>query len=576
MLKYRTLSRSCHIFHPKSLSNNTLKSETTQELLQTVGFVRRSQVGLFQWLPLGLRSLNKVSNAIRNRMDSDGGAIEVSLSAISSKALWQATDRWNNSELFKLKDSKGKQYCLTATCEEDITDLMKNYIASYKDMPITIYQMTRKYRDEIRPRGGILRGREFLMKDAYSFASNEEDAFASFQKLDDTYNKIFKDLKIPFVSAWADSGDIGGEFSKEFHLIHESGEDTLMSCKHCGDISTLDMSQSYPEKDGQYSGDVDCKYALTKDHSTLICFYYPKDRQLNWNLALNAMDKDIDLTLRNKPNDHVLQVYEKDNEDVMFSKILRVMDCRLNSKSNFPDFPLKKYLKNNFGQISDVSIVDAQENEICGKCEEGRLEPLKSIEVGHIFLLGNKYSKPLNVKFVDKENKNETFVHMGCYGIGVSRLVGAIAELGRDSNGFRWPAIMAPYKVSICTGPNNPENSQRLQDVKSKLLNDPTMQNLQNDILDQFNEKLGIGARIKLSHAMGIPLCVIIGSKSWPNVEIEIGGIRWGEKDLWRKQFEKRCSELQWKCTKNEHGIEKHTVPIQHLVEVIGVLLKDM
>ncbi|CAI4060443.1 hypothetical protein SKDZ_05G1650 [Saccharomyces kudriavzevii ZP591] len=576
MLKFRTLSRSCHIFHPKSFSDSTLKSETTQELLQTLGFIKRSQAGLFQWLPLGLRSLNKLTGAIRNRMDNDGKAIEISLSAISSKSLWQTTGRWNNSELFKLKDSKGKQYCLTATCEEDITDLMKNYITSYKDMPITVYQMTRKYRDEIRPRGGLLRGREFLMKDAYSFASNKEDAFATFQKLDDTYNKIFKDLKIPFVSAWADSGDIGGEFSKEFHLIHESGEDTLMSCKHCGDVSTLDMSQSYPEKDGRYMGDVSYKYALTKDHSTLICFYYPKDRQLNWNLALNVMEKDIDPTLRNKPNDHVLEVYQNDNEDIMFSKILRVMDCRLNSKSNFPDFPLKKYLKNNFGQIDDVSIVDAQENEICGKCEEGSLQSFKSIEVGHIFLLGNKYTRPLNVKFVDKENKNDSFVHMGCYGIGVSRLVGAVAELGRDAHGFRWPAIMAPYKVSICTGPNNEESLQRIKQIKSDLLENSTL-HLQNDILNQFNEKLGIGAKIKLSHALGIPLCVIVGPKSWPNVEIEARGIRWGKKDQWKKELERRGQDLNWKCTtENEDGIEKHLVPVEHLTEVIDMLLKDM
>ncbi|CAI4061269.1 hypothetical protein SUVZ_05G1660 [Saccharomyces uvarum] len=575
MLKYCMLSRSCHIFHPKSLSRNTLKSETTQELLQTLGFIRRSQAGLFQWLPLGLRSLNKLTGTIRNRMDNDCEAVEVSLSAISSKSLWQTTGRWTNSELFKFKDSKGKQYCLTATCEEDITDLMKNYITSYKDMPITVYQMTRKYRDELRPRGGLLRGREFLMKDAYSFASTKEDAFASFQKLDETYNKIFKDLKIPFVSAWADSGDIGGEFSKEFHLIHESGEDTLMSCEDCGDISTLDMSQSFPAKDGQYLGDVDCKYALTKDHSTLVCLYYPKNRQLNWNLALNIMDKDIDLTLRDKPNDHVLEVYQNDNEDIMFSKILRVMDCRLNSKSNFPDFPLKDYLKNNFGQIDDVSIVDAQADEICGKCEKGNLQSFKSIEVGHIFLLGDKYSKPLNVKFVDKENKNDTFVHMGCYGIGVSRLIGAVAELGRDANGFRWPAIMAPYKVSICAGPGNEENLQRIKDIRSKLLEVSSI-NTQNDMLDQFNEKLGIGARIKLSHAMGIPLCVIAGPKSWPNVEVEVRGIRWGKEDQWKTELEKKTQELSWKCTENEDGIEKHIVPIEHLAEVVDILLKDM
>lgn len=571
MFRHPSVRRSYHIFQPKTLVEGAVKSLPTHELLQTLGFVRQSQSGLVHWLPLGLRSLRKIEKIIRHRMNEDGGAIELSLSSISPKSLWERTGRWSNTELFKLQDAKKAEYCLTATCEEDITALMSNYITSYKDMPILVYQISRKYRDELRPRGGLLRGREFLMKDAYSFVSNREDAIAMFEKVNEVYNQIFKDLKIPFLSAWADSGSIGGDLSKEYHYVHESGEDTLLKCDTCGEISNIERAESFPDEEESYTGNVSVKYGLSKDHNTLICYYYPANRELNWNLAAEAVDQDLDKDYKEKDNKNVLRTFEEENEDIMFARILRVMDCRLTSRSNFPEFPLSQYLKNNFGQIDDSSIVHAQEKEVCGACNEGHLESLKTIEVGHTFYLATKYSKSLDARFTDRENKSGLPIEMGCYGIGVSRLIGAIGDITKDEKGFKWPSSVSQYLISICMPPSTEDNAQIMEKLRSQFVGT----DLSDEVMYHFNNKLGIGARIKLSHATGIPLCVIVGPKNWPNVEIEVRGKQLS--DEWKAQHELFKDKYQWRVLEGvSNQMTKHIIPVDHLMDVVRILLKGL
>lgn len=561
MLRQRVTLRFYHsVFQPKALLDDIIKGTATHELFQELGFLKQSQSGLVHWLPAGLRSLNKVKGIVRRRMNQDGDAMEVSLSTLSPRFLWEKTNRWAGKELFKLKDAKKSEYCLTPTCEEDITTLMNTYINSYKDMPLTVYQITRKYRDELRPRGGLLRGREFLMKDAYSFASTEQEAMQIFQKMNTVYDKIFQDLKVPFVSAWADTGDIGGDLSKEYHYLHEGGEDTLMICDHCNETSNVEKCESFPEEVGLHNGDVSVQYALSKDHNTLICFYYPKDRQFNWNMAVSTVDGDVDVELKYAGNDSVLQAFQRPDDEIMFSRILRVMDCRLNSRSNFPDFPLTKFLKNNFGQLDEVSIVAAEQGEICGSCEEGHLQAHRSIEVGHTFHLGTKYSESLGAKFTDRDNNSNAIMQMGCYGVGISRLVGAIAEVTRDEQGFRWPSSVAPYLVSICG------KDEKLIDEVAQCIGS-------EEVLTSFNPKLGLGARIKLSHAMGVPLAVIVGPKNWPKVEIEIRGKRWAS-NSWREQFGSLQEAYDWQIVSS--APEKHLVPVKNLARVIEILLADL
>lgn len=564
MYKPKILFRcSHHLFQPKAALDDSIKTLPTHELFQALGFIRQPHSGLVHWLPMGLRTLNKVKSIVRHRMDEDGNAQEVSLSTLSPKSLWEKTNRWSGTELFKLKDAKKADYCLTPTCEEDITNLMNGYITSYRDMPITVYQMTRKYRDELRPRGGLLRGREFLMKDAYSFASSEEEALEIFKKMNTVYNQIFQDLKVPFVSAWADTGDIGGDLSREYHYLHEGGEDTLLTCEECGNVSNVEKCESFPTEVGLHDGDVDVKYALSKDHSTLICYYYPSNRQFSWNLAMASVDGDVDVTLKDQNNEKVLKAFKRPEDEIMFSKVFRVMDCRLNSRSNFPEFPLTQYLKSNFGQLNEVSIVAAEPGELCGSCEEGHLNANTSIEIGHTFHLGSKYTEPMESKFTDSNNNSNSIPQMGCYGIGISRLVGAIAEVTRDSMGFRWPTSVSPYLMSICG-----KNDQLVEETRQKIGS--------REVLSEFNSKLGLGARIKLSHALGIPLAVIVGPKKWPKVEIEVRGQRWNGSETWKKAHEIYKDQYNWQVIGTDNGIEKHLVPIDHLSEVSKALLADL
>ncbi|AMD19603.1 HCL548Wp [Eremothecium sinecaudum] len=546
----------------KRLPPNAIKSDTAHDLLQGLGYISQTQSGLMHWLPMGVRVMRNVQDIIRKRM-VESGAFEMELSALSEKSVWLQTNRWGNKELFKLEDRKGKQYCLTPTCEEDFTTLIKQYVSSYKDFPLTVFQMTRKYRDELRPRGGLLRAREFVMKDAYSFHVSEEDAIASFHKMNGVYELIFKDLRLPFVSADADSGDIGGDLSKEFHYIHRSGEDVLYSCTNCEQVSNVEKCSSMPLNNGQATGEVSVTYALNQDHDTLLCFYYPADRAFNWRIASEVMDNDIDMSLKNAGNEKVLEAFSSHNEDPMFSRVVRVMDVRLNSRSNFPDFPLNQYLKNNFSQLNGHSIVDAEQGELCENCGKGTLKAANSIEVGHTFYLGKKYSEPLSATAILPSNEAKP-LEMGCYGIGVTRLVAAIAEISRDEKGLCWPSCIAPYKVSL----NYVEDSAEVQAVKNLLKYEAFIDN---------SPSANLGHRLTLSQQLGIPLSLIIGKKHWPLVEIEVRGKRFS--DTWLEKHTKYSSAYNWQyeIVQTKKGpLEKHLCFQEHLNEVIDILLSDM
>ncbi|CCK72213.1 putative proline--tRNA ligase AIM10 KNAG_0J01320 [Huiozyma naganishii CBS 8797] len=562
-------------FQQKFLSKQAIATLSTPELLQRLNFVQKTQSGLFHYLPLSLRILNKITGILDTHLQKNLKAQKLSLSTLSSKSLWSRTERWSNTELFKLKDSKSAEFCLVATCEEDVTELMRGHIDSYKNMPCVVYQTSRKYRDERRPRGGLLRGKEFLMMDAYSFASTAEESLQVFNETNRAYDLIFKELKVPYVKAWADNGDMGGDISKEYHLVHESGEDTIFSCSHCKNVFNEEMAESSPLEEGAMSGDVNVKYALTADHSTLICFYFPADRQINWNNAVKAVDGDVDKKLRDYSNARVLEIFqERSNEDIMFSKVLRVMDCRINSRSNFPDFPLKNYLKNNFGQLEGLSIVNAVDGEKCGSCEEGALTATRSIEVGHTFVLGTKYSELMNLKFKDKDNQSDKLVEMGCYGIGVTRIIGAIAEVTRDEQGIRWPSPISPYLLSVCSVENGTD--ERVLKVVENL---SQSKSLRDDIMQDFSNSSGLGSKIQTSHALGIPLCIIIGSKSWPRVEIEVRGKRWCEdgEPAWIQEHERNKSKFDWDhIPQRDDHLEKHIVSHMYVKEVVEALLKDI
>lgn len=554
--KLPTLSINSEL--PKDLS-----SIPSHELFVKSGFFHHPRPGLVHWLPIGFMILLKVENVIRKRMVEIEGE-EVMLSSLSSRELWEKTGRWKNSELYKLKDSNDDEYCLAATCEEEITSLVKSTLKSYKELPQLYFQINKKYRDERRPRLGLLRGREFIMKDAYSFDVDEASALDMYEKVVGGYYKIFEDLKIPFVKADADTGDIGGSLSHEWHYLHKTaGEDTLFTCDECKNSSNVEKTTLFPHE-VQKGVEVNVRYYKTLDSGSLVCVYYPSGRDLEEGLLkLAVVDIDLDSGASPEPAetdskcDALLTEFSSDD---MSKKVIRIMDSRLDHTSRLPDFPIPFINRSFITTLFDTPVVSAQEGEICGICENGTLQKHKSIEVGHTFYLGEKYTKPLDLSITLPTGKK--LVVMGCYGIGVSRIVAAIGETLRDSKGFKWPNIIAPWSATVI----------KASDVETSLFDQLDSSEISYKI---DSRKLGLGKKIKDSNLIGIPLTVIIG-KNYPNIEIEVRGERFSSSPLeW--EILKSNSSFNWEVIPSINDKpEKHIVHISGFIPVIKAILKDM
>lgn len=531
----------------------------THELLTKLGFINYPRSGLVNWSKSGLLIQNKISSIIRSRMDEIDFE-ELSLSLISYKKLWQDTGRWDkSSEIFKLV---GDEYLLVPTAEEEITEYVNKNLESYKQLPILVYQINPKFRNEKRPRGGLLRGKEFLMKDAYSFDLDEARAMETYEKVVGAYHKIFGDLRIPYVKAQADSGDIGGSLSHEWHYLNETGEDTVFKCDSCSHTSNVEKTLSYP-KDVDELADISVKYFITEDKSTLICAYYPTNRILEPKFIQNEIP-DLDLNETNQ--EEILKEFETDD---LSKRIIRVMDSRLSSRSRFPDFPIGFINRSLITTLTDIPIVLAEEGEICAQCEDGEISATNAIEVGHTFYLGEKYSKPLNCKIdvptPDGSMQQQT-ISMGCYGIGISRIIAAIAQINRDSKGLNWPRIIAPWELTVVEVGKDEERSKEV----FKLLNHAKI----DYRLDDRNESMG--KKLKQSNLMGIPLSIILG-KHYPIVEIEVRGKKY--QHTWKHAFEKHKDEFDWKVEydgDNDSIDMKHYVHKDGLTTVVNSLLNDM
>lgn len=549
--------------HLKTPSLDTVHS---YQLLQDLGFITQSQAGITHWHPLGLKVLRKLQDVIRQRME-EVGFEEFELSSISSKELWEQTGRWGNSELFRV--SNDENLCMAPTHEEEITQLVKNAHVNHKNLPVLTYQITRKYRFEKRPRMGLLRGREFLMKDAYSFDADYPAAMVTYDNVNKAYLNIFKnDLKLPYEVAKADSGDIGGSMSHEWHFVNDKGEDVLFKCDSCGTVSNVEKATSYPTEDFQFAKFANVKYLLTKDNETLVSCYYPQDRIFTTSSLTEYID-DLDLSSLNLSLDEILARFESSGTDMILKKFIRVMDLRINDQTDLPDFPITVFQKNNFSMITDLSIVEPIEGEICHDCEEGELKSMKAIEVGHTFYLGQKYSGAMGAKFTSKQNKPEVF-EMGCYGIGVSRIIGSIAEITKDAEGFRWPSIIAPFDFALVSAP---KVEQTLIEQFKDSVSDGGL------TFNYFeNDKVSFGNKIRLNKMIGVPLVAIVG-KNYPLIEIEVRGKRWETaKDKYNFQslMQDKADEWQWSSSTDSKGVEKHLVHKDHFNAVTKSLLKDL
>lgn len=503
-------------FHEPQITNIP-----TNELLLKFGFLSSTKPGLNNWMPIGLLILNKLRNIIDRNLE--GYAEQVSLSLLTSSELWKRTERWNNTELFKLKDSSNNDYCLSPTSEEEITQLVKNNITSYKDLPVTYYQIHEKFRDEIRPRMGLLRSREFLMKDAYSFSVDEQGALQDYNTMIEVYHNIFNELKVPYVKAVADSGDIGGSLSHEWHYIDETGEDTVFECNHCHNISNIEKTLSLPQK--QKSDNTRSVYIRNGD--THLKVLYPETR--NFDLKLLKLTYPQAETVGYIPEQYQI-----------------VYDSRLTEKG--------------------IPVVSAEEHEICYECKQGELSTTRAIEVGHTFYLGTKYSRPLDLSINIPDSNGKVlrqYVRMGCYGIGMTRIIAAIAQINRDTRGFSWPASLSPWTATVIQAPG----------FKAPI--DDIFQDLNTNNIDYRldDRKLNLSTKIKHSNYVGIPLTIIIG-KSYPLVEIEIRGKRYSANAKWRNHY--KNSDFEWNAIETNGVDIKHIVHKDGLSTVLRHLLSDM
>ena len=521
----------------------------SHKLMVRAGMIRQVASGIYSILPLGLRVLRKVEQIIREEMNQIDGQ-EVFLPSIQPAELWIESKRWDfyGKELLRIKDRHNREFCYGPTHEEVITDIVRKEVKSYRQLPILLYQIQTKFRDEVRPRFGIMRGREFMMKDAYSFHADEEDTQYTYKKMAQAYTNIFKKCGLDFKQVQADSGTIGGNFSHEFAVLADSGEDDIGFCESCGYASNLELAESKPpappaplatsedikevETPGQKSVEAVASFLniptrqivktiLFENENGLVAGLVRGDHEINLVKLKNLigcewLEPAEEKAISKHPELHCgyigpigidLPVYA----DCEISTLQSFVTGANKPSTHFTGVQVERDLK--IKKFSDIRTVKA--NDPCSHCEDGRYQVKRGIEVGHIFILGTKYSSAMKAVYLDQEGKEKALI-MGCYGIGVGRTAAAAIEQNHDDRGIIWPINLAPFKVVII--PVNYSN----EDLK--IVCDNIYDQLQKTgietLLDNRSDRLG--AKLKDADLIGIPLQIIVGAKNLSAGQVEL------------------------------------------------------
>ncbi|RMA97616.1 proline--tRNA ligase [Hydrogenothermus marinus] len=505
--------------------------------LVRAGFIRQLAAGLYEYLPLGIRVLKKIENIIRKHMD-EAGALEVLLPILTPAELWQETGRWEvyGKELFRVEDRKGRMFALGPTHEETITDLVRKNIRSYKDLPKNFYQIQTKFRDEARPRYGLIRGREFLMKDAYSFDISEEMAIKSYEIMKETYKKIFDELNLDYLMVEADTGAIGGKFSHEFVVKAANGEAHIVYCENCGYAANVEaakyefeLDKLPPEEEKplekvhtpNVSSVEDVAKFLNTDikkivktliyilsDGTAVAIIIRGDRELNETKLINYFNV-LDARLATSEELEKMGIVEgfvgPIGLDIPVYADISVKDLHnFVVGANEKDYHyINVNIPRDFKPTEFVDFSTAKENDPCPKCKSP-LKETTGLEVGHIFLLGTKYSKAMKAYFVDKDGKEKPII-MGCYGIGVSRLMAAAVEQNNDENGIIWPDSIAPFKLHILA-----LNTKDKQIVETAEKIYEKAKNIGIEVLYDDRD-MSVGAKFKDADLIGIPHRIVVG-----------------------------------------------------------------
>lgn len=520
------------------------------------GMMRKIANGTYAYLPLAFRSIQKIENIIRTEINKTG-AQEILMPIIQPAEIWQATGRWNvyGEEMFKLKDRHGRDYCLAPTHEEMVTTLIQMDTNSYKKLPVSVYQIQNKYRDEKRPRFGLMRSREFIMKDGYTFDADEEGMNKQYELMYDAYTRIFTRCGLKFRPVIADSGAIGGNASHEFEVLADSGEADIVYCKDCDFAANIeavkpntltsdvknDKEKEIVQTPGQHTIEKVCNYlhlpvkssvkaVVYKLDDTVVLAMVRGDHEVNevrlqsiYNAINVDMASDEDLKACGLTAGYISPIGLKTSEHfdiICDASVMEMQDacCGANVKD-------EHYIHVNpardFGNVKVDTIRQIDAGDVCPHCG-GKIVLTKGIEVGQVFKLGTKYSEKLDATFLDNNGKSRP-MFMGCYGIGVTRTVAASIEQNHDENGIIWPVAIAPYEVVIVPANNKSEDVMK---AAEGLYN--ALESSQNEIVfDDRAERAGI--KFKDADLIGYPLRVTIGKKWQESGCVEIKLRRTGE-----------------------------------------------
>ncbi len=529
----------------------------SHQLMLRAGLIRKLSAGLYTWMPVGLRVLRRVERIVREEMDAIG-ALELAMPMVQPGELWQESGRWEQygPELLRIRDRHERDFCLGPTHEEVITDIVRSEISSYRQLPLNLYQIQNKVRDEIRPRFGVMRAREFVMKDAYSFHTGPECLQRTYELMHQAYTRVFERLGLDFRPVMADSGSIGGSTSHEFHVLADSGEDAIAFSDSGDFAANVELAPAPDTRDQRPAPSEELRTVATPGVKTIadLCAFLslPMERSVKTLLVEGSEDSVVALVLR---GDHNLNTIKAEKHPLVATPLRFVSEDEAKAAAGAPtgsigpvDLAVPVIADFAAAALADfVCGANREEEHIAGVnwerdvkdfgCADlrnvvagdpspdgrGQLQIRRGIEVGHIFQLGTKYSEAMKAEVLD-ENGRTCTLFMGCYGIGVSRIVAAAIEQNHDERGIIWPEAMAPFEVAIV--PINMQKSAAVAEAAETLYEQCLNEGIEV-LLDDRNERPGV--KFADMELLGVPHRITIGDRALGDGEIEYQARRQGD-----------------------------------------------
>jgi prolyl-tRNA synthetase len=545
----------------------------SQQLMMRAGMIQRVAAGIYDYLPLALRSIRKFEGIVREELGKDG-CQELLMPTVQPRELWDESGRWQfyGKELLRFKDRKDADFCLGPTHEEVVTDIIRKIITSYKQLPLNVFQIQTKFRDEIRPRFGLMRGREFIMKDGYSFHVDDADADREYWRMFEAYKRIFGRLGVKFRPVEADSGAIGGSFTHEFHVLAASGEDAILSCDSCEYTSNVEKTEA-PQMPYAYAAEPVLDLKLAHFHTPGIVSMAEQARAFrddtHEGLPLDHASKfylfrltkgdqawDVGVVLRSDHEPNLVKLKNLTGADFIELTPIAEAEKRAGAPSGFigpVEFDVPVYVDrsldgafnltcgankegyHHFGFKPDRDLKQfkgfhdlrvATEGDRCTRCATGKYQSFRGIEVGQVFKLGTKYSTAMGCNYLDEGGGSKPMV-MGCYGIGITRTVAAVIEQGHDADGIIWPWSVAPFHIHLLSlDAGKPDVAAAAERAELDL------EAAGFEVLHDDREGLSPGVKFKDADLLGMPLRVVVGTKGLKDGTVEL-------KDRRTKKMEK-------------------------------------